>query len=328
MGFSRQECWSQLPFPSPGDLPDPGIELRSPALQADASPSEPEGLTQNTRAVKQKIMTARDPKALSERSSWDHLRLRTQVYWLPAAAVTKNCKLGCLKQQKVWKPEVQNQGANGPGPLQRLWRRRLPCFFHFYWLPALLVCGHITPVSASVVTLLPPLLSAPSSLLPLIRTLALAFRAYADCFCCSVAKFCPTLFNTMDCSMQSSLSLAICQSLLKLKSTESVMPSNHLILCCPLLLLPSISPSTRVFSSELALPIRWPKYCSFSISPFNECSVLISFRIDWFDLLAVQGTQESSLASQFKSINSLVLSLLSAPTLTSIHEYWKNHSFD
>ena len=120
MGFSRQECWSQLPFPSPGDLPDPGIELRSPALQADASPSEPEGLTQNTRAVKQKIMTARDPKALSERSSWDHLRLRTQVYWLPAAAVTKNCKLGCLKQQKVWKPEVQNQGANGPGPLQRL----------------------------------------------------------------------------------------------------------------------------------------------------------------------------------------------------------------
>ena len=88
---------------------------------------------------------------------------------------------------------------------------------------------------------------------------------------------------------QVSLSFAIFQSLLKLKSIESVMPSNHLILCRPRLLLPSIFPSIRVFSNESALSIRWPKYWSFSISPSNEYSGLISFKIDWFDL-AVQGT--------------------------------------
>ena len=87
------------------------------------------------------------------------------------------------------------------------------------------------------------------------------------------------------------------QSLFRLMSIESVMPSNHLILCCPLLLLPSIFPSIRVFSSESALCIRWPKYWSFSfsISPSNEYSRLISFRTDWLDLLAVQGTLKSLL---------------------------------
>ena len=125
------------------------------------------------------------------------------------------------------------------------------------------------------------------------------------------------------------------QTLLKLMSIESVMPSNHLFLCHPLLLPPSIFPSIRVFSSESALRIRWPKYWSFSfnISPSNEHSGLISFRMDWLELLAVQGTlksllQESSPKPQFKSINSLVLSFLYSPTLTSIHDYWKNHKFD
>ena len=108
---------------------------------------------------------------------------------------------------------------------------------------------------------------------------------------------------------------------------ESVMPSYHLIVC-HLLLLPSIFSSIRVFSNELALAIRWPKYWSFSISPSNECSGLISFRIDWFDLLAVQGTLKSLLQHQFESISSLVLSLPYGPTLTSIDDYWKNHSFD
>ena len=89
---------------------------------------------------------------------------------------------------------------------------------------------------------------------------------------------------------QASQSFTISWSLLKLMSIELVMPSNHLILCCPLLLLPSIFPSIRVFSNEVALSIRYPKYWSFSISPSNEHSGLISFRIDWFDLLAVQGT--------------------------------------
>ena len=111
---------------------------------------------------------------------------------------------------------------------------------------------------------------------------------------------------------------------------ELVMPSNHPLLCCPLLLLPSVFPSIRVFSSESVLHIRWPKYwsISFSISPSNKYSRLISFRIDWLDLLAVQGTLKSSPTPQFKSINFSALSLLFGPTLTSIHNYWKNHIFD
>ena len=102
------------------------------------------------------------------------------------------------------------------------------------------------------------------------------------------------------------------------------MPSNHLVLCRPLLLPPSICPSIRVFSSESALRVRWPKYWSFSfsISPSNEYPGLISFRMDWFDLLAVQGTQDSSPTPQFKSIKFLVLSFLYSPTLTSIHDYY------
>ena len=115
--------------------------------------------------------------------------------------------------------------------------------------------------------------------------------------CCSVAQLCPTLCSTMDCTHQASLSFTVSQSLLKLMSIESVMPSNHLILCCLLLLLSSVFPSTRVFSNELALCIRWPKYWSFSfiISPCKEYSGLISFRIDYFDFLAVQGTLKSLL---------------------------------
>ena len=121
---------------------------------------------------------------------------------------------------------------------------------------------------------------------------------------------------------QASLSITSSQSLPKLMSIESVMPSNHLILCHPLLLLPSIFPSIRVFPNESALSIRWPKYWSlgFSISPSNENSELISFRIDWFDLLAVQGTVKSSPTTQFESIYSLALSLLYGPTLTSVHD--------
>ena len=116
-------------------------------------------------------------------------------------------------------------------------------------------------------------------------------------------------------------------NLLKLMFIESMMPSTHLILCHTLLFLLSIFPSIRVFSKELALRIRWPKYWSFSfsISPSNEYSGLVSFRTDWFDLFAVQGTLKSSPAPQFKSINFLALSLLYSTTLTSIHDYWKNH---
>ena len=122
---------------------------------------------------------------------------------------------------------------------------------------------------------------------------------------------------------QASLSITNSWSLPKLMSIESVMPSSHLILCCPLFLLPSIFPSIRIFSNESTLRIRWPKYWSFSfsISLSNEHPGLISFRMDWLDLLAVQGTLK-------KSINSSVLTFLHSPTLTSIHDHWKNHGLD
>ena len=118
------------------------------------------------------------------------------------------------------------------------------------------------------------------------------------------------------------LSPGICS---KFMSVESVMPCNHLILSRPLLLPPSVFPSIRVFSNESALRIRWPKNWSFSfnISPSNEQPGLISFRMDWLDLLAVQGTLKSSPTPQFKSINFSALSFLHRPTLTSIHDYWK-----
>ena len=113
-------------------------------------------------------------------------------------------------------------------------------------------------------------------------------------------------------------------------SIESVMPSNHLILCHPLLLLPPIPPSIRVFSNESALCIRWPKYWSFSfnISPSNEHSGLISFRMDSLDLLAVQGTLKTFI--QHHSSKALILwhSVLYNPPLTSMHDYWKNHGLD
>ena len=104
-----------------------------------------------------------------------------------------------------------------------------------------------------------------------------------------------------------------------------VMPSNHLIHCCPLLLPPSIFPSIRVFSNESAIHIRWPKHWSFSISPSNEYPGLIAFRIDWLDLLAVQGTFKILLQHHIsKASISLVFSFLYSPTITSIHDYWKS----
>ena len=139
----------------------------------------------------------------------------------------------------------------------------------------------------------------------------------------SVVQSCPTLRDPMDYAHQASLSTINFRSLLKLMSIKSVKPSNHLILCHPLLLL---------YHPLLLLSIlrmMWPKYWSFSfsISPANEYSGLIFFRMDWLDLLAVQGTLKFAPTSQFKSINSSALSLLYSPTLTSIHDYWKNHIF-
>ena len=141
----------------------------------------------------------------------------------------------------------------------------------------------------------------------------------------------PLFVSPWTTAHQASLSITNSQSLLKLMSIELVMPSNHLILCHSLLLLTSIFLSIRVFSSESVLHDRWPKYWSFSfsISSANEYSGLISFRIDWIDLLAVQGTLKSLLQHHTsKSINSSALSFLYSPILTPIHDDWKNYIFD
>ena len=132
-------------------------------------------------------------------------------------------------------------------------------------------------------------------------------------------------------ALQASLTITNPQSLLKLMCIESVMPSNHLIFCHPLLLLPSVFPSIRVFSNESVLHIWWPKDWSFSFrfSLSNYYSGLISFTIDWFDLLAIQGTFKSLL--QYHSSKASILrhsAFFIVQLLTSIHDYWKNHSFD
>ena len=146
--------------------------------------------------------------------------------------------------------------------------------------------------SDSKVFFLPRLLMYPG-----IRDISFANFSWDSVQFSSVAQLCLTLCDPMDCSTPGFPVHHNSQSLLKLMSIESLMPSSHLILCHPLLLLPSIFPIIRVFSNESVLHIRWPKYWSFSfsISPSNECSGLISFRMDWLDLLAVQGTLKSLL---------------------------------
>ena len=145
-------------------------------------------------------------------------------------------------------------------------------------------------------------------------------RNTVDTFVVQSLSWVQFLVTPWTAACQASLSLTVSHSLLKLTFVESMMPSNYLIPWHTLPLLPSIFPSIRVFSNESALCIRWPKYWSFSfrISPFNVYSGLISFGIDWLDLLAIQ----------FESINCSMLSFLYGPALTSMHDYWKNHSFD
>ena len=152
------------------------------------------------------------------------------------------------------------------------------------------------------------------------------------CCCCWVTQSCLTLWDPWTAAHQASLSFTNSQSLLKLTSIESVRPSNHLILCRPFLLLPSIFLSIAVFSNDSHLPTRWPKYWSFSfsISPSNEHSRLISFRIDWFDLLAVQGALRCLLQHHSSKASVLWHSAFFMLQLSK-HLYivtGKNHSFD
>ena len=154
--------------------------------------------------------------------------------------------------------------------------------------------------------------------------------------CCFLSLSCVRLFVTPGtAACQASLSFTISWSLLKLMSIESLMPSNHIILCHPLLLLPSVLPSIRVFSSELAFCIRCPEYWSFSfsISPSNKHSGLILFRIDWFGLLAIQRLQSKGLSRVFSSTRIQKPKFFGIqPSLwsnsMSVYDYWKNHSFD
>ena len=144
---------------------------------------------------------------------------------------------------------------------------------------------------------------------------------------------CVQLFvTTWTTARQVSLSITNSRSLPKLMSIESLMPSDYFILFCPLLLLPSIFPSIRVFSNESALRSRWPKYWSFSfsISPSNEHPGLVSFRMDWLDLIAVQGTVKSLLQNHSSKASILRCSACFIVQLShpSIHDYWKNHSLD
>ena len=144
----------------------------------------------------------------------------------------------------------------------------------------------------------------------------------------SVAQSHPTFVTPWTAAHQASLSIINSRSLLKLMSIKLVMTSNHLILCCPFLLLPSIFPSIRVFSNESALCIRWPKYLSFSFntSPSNEYSGRISFRMDWLDLLAVKGTLKSLL--QHHSSKASILKCSAFFTVQLSLAYRKNHSLD
>ena len=146
----------------------------------------------------------------------------------------------------------------------------------------------------------------------------------------SVAQSCPTFCEPMDCSTPGLPVLHNSQSLLKLMSIESVTPSNHLILCRPLLLPPSIFSSIRVFYSESVLHIRWPKYWSFSfsMSPSNEYSGLISFSMDWLDLLAVQGTLKRLCQHHSSKASTLQHSAFFIVQLSHPHDHWKNHSLD
>ena len=145
----------------------------------------------------------------------------------------------------------------------------------------------------------------------------------------SVTQLCPSLCDPINHSMPG---LPVHHQLteFKLMSIESVMPSSHFILCHPLLFLPPIPPSIRVFSNGSTLHMRWPKYCSFSfnISPSNEHPGLISFRKDWLDLLAVQGTLKSLPQHHSSKASILRHSASFAVQLKSIHDHWKNHSLD
>ena len=153
---------------------------------------------------------------------------------------------------------------------------------------------------------------------------------YCQTFFSSVAQSCPTLCNPMNHSSPGHLVHCQLPEFTQTHAHWSMMPSSHLILCRPLLLLLPIPPSIRVFSNKSTLHMRWPKYWSFSfsISPSNEHRGLISFRMDWLDLLAAQGTLKSLIQHHSSKVSILQHSAFFTVQLTFIHDHWKNHSLD
>ena len=272
MGFPRQEYWSGLPFPSPGDLPDPGIEPGSPSLQADSLLSEPPGKSEKENICKLFLSSDfRYSDGLGRGFYCPHLKAGPQEsfdwqvrqwsgLWLPRRhglcwVQPQGCQfpMGHAGETSAWY-EFGWASGWGQGATQQMEAGG----------------GHSLPLAEEG-----------------------AFRTGSVQSLSQVRLFA----TPWTAACQASLSITNSQSLLELMSVESVMPSNYIILCCPLLLLPSIFPGTRVFSNESVLCIRWPKYWSFSfsISPSNEYLGLISFRNDWLDLLVVQGTLKSLL---------------------------------
>ena len=150
------------------------------------------------------------------------------------------------------------------------------------------------------------------------------------CYCCSVTKLCPTPCSPMNCSPPGFPVIHYLMEFAQLMSIESVMPSNQLILCRPLLLLPSTFPSIRVFSNELALCIRWPKYWDSASASVLPMKIPGWFPLELIGLISLlsKGLSRVFSSTTFQSINSSELSFLHGPTLTSVCDYWKNHSFD
>ena len=269
MEFSRPEYWSGYSFPSPGHIPNPGIEPRSPSLHVDSLPAEPQGKPKNTGVVSLSLLSgSSQPRSSKPRSSW--LRNWNRVSYIAGGFFTN----WAIRETQItrWIPRNLNT-----------------VLVQFKWFKATYIYKFATFSSVQSLS-------------------------------------CVWLFVTpWTAAHQASLSITNSQSPPKPMSIELVMPFNHLIFCHLLILLPSIFPSIRVFSNESTFHIRWPKYWSFSfnISPSNEYPGLISFRMDWLDLLAVQGTLKSLLQHHSSKASILRHSTLGSVILTPLSISWR-----
>ena len=315
MGFSRQEYWSGLPCPPPGDLPNPGSYphlLSTLHWQVCYLPLAYHGKPQVLFIILQLQITTKFNILFSHNNSHDSFRFTSHLFLLLLQTLLFMCSITsqCLRTQRL--------------------RLRSPFYFHLQLLSKFSLfpsCNSFDMLETSKYAFLPPACPLGFFFPYLASHSTSSFGYLKDIFYLSSVQSLSRvqLFAIPQTAVhQASLFITNSQSLHKLMSIELVMPSNRRILCCPLFFLPSIFPSIRIFSNESVLHIRWPKYWSFSlsISPSKEYSGLISFRTDWLDLLAVQGTLKSLL--QHHSSKASIL----CPTLTSIHDHWKNHSLD